>query len=160
MTNKLEVGSEAPDFKLLDSSGNLVSLSDYAGKKIVLYFYPAALTPGCTIEAIDFSDALADFMAAGYQIVGISPDSVERLKKFKDKENLKITLLSDESKQTLEAYGVWGQRTIFGKSVTGVIRTTFIINVAEDGTGKVELANYHVKAKGHVARIRCEAGID
>jgi peroxiredoxin Q/BCP len=132
-----------------------VSLSSLRGRKLVLYFYPAAMTPGCTKEAVDFQDNSADLAAAGYEVVGISPDAPEKLAKFRDKEHLTFPLLSDADKATMLAYGAYGEKKLYGKTVTGVIRSTFIVD--EDGT--VLAAQYNVRASGHVAKLRKELGV-
>jgi len=132
-----------------------VSLASLRGQKLVLYFYPAAMTPGCTKEAVDFQDNSADFRAAGYQVIGISPDKTAKLAKFRDQEHLTFPLLSDEDKATLEAYGAYGEKKLYGKTVTGVIRSTFVI----DENGRVAAAQYNVRASGHVAKLRKELGI-
>ncbi len=131
-----------------------MSLSSLRGHKLVLYFYPAAMTPGCTKEAVDFQDNSADLAAAGYQVVGISPDAPDKLAKFRDKEHLTFPLLSDADKATMLAYGAYGEKKLYGKTVTGVIRSTFII----DENGTVLAAQYNVRATGHVAKLRKELG--
>lgn len=152
---RLAPGDPAPDFELPDADGNPVSLASLRGRKVVLYFYPAAMTPGCTKEAVDFQDNSADFSAAGYQVIGISPDKPAKLAKFRDKEHLTFPLLSDEDKTTLETYGAYGEKKLYGKTVTGVIRSTFVI----DEDGRVAAAQYNVRASGHVAKLRRELGI-
>ncbi|MCL2482128.1 MAG: peroxiredoxin [Propionibacteriaceae bacterium] len=149
----------APDFRLQDSSGAWVSMKDYAGRKLILYFYPAALTPGCTVEAIDFTQSAPAFNQAGYAIVGVSPDKPEKLERFITKHNLSITLLSDPDRTTLNAYGAWGERSLWGKVVTGVIRSTFVIDVTPQGTGTILEAQYGVRATGHVNRLRTTLGV-
>lgn len=156
MTTKLEPGDAAPEFTLPDSTGTPVSLSDYRGRKVVLYAYPAAMTPGCTKEACDFRDSLASLQAAGYAILGISPDAPEKLAKFVAKEELTFPLLGDRDKQVLSAYGAFGEKQNYGKTVLGVIRSTFVI----DERGVIERALYNVRATGHVARLRKDLGID
>lgn len=153
--SRLEAGQQAPDFTLLDQDGTSVSLSDYAGKRVVVYFYPAAMTPGCTTEACDFRDSLSALASAGIAVVGISPDEPEKLKKFAESDALTFPLLSDPSKDTLRAWGAYGEKKNYGKVVQGVIRSTVIVGA--DGT--VEAAQYNVKATGHVARIRKQLGI-
>jgi len=152
---RLTVGDAAPAFTLTSDTGEQVSLSDLAGQKVIVYFYPAAMTPGCTKQACDFTDSLSSLQAAGYTVVGISPDKPEKLAKFRERDGLTITLLSDPSKETLEAWGAFGEKTMYGKTVTGVIRSTFV--VGEDG--KIELAQYNVKATGHVAKLRKDLGL-
>ncbi len=159
MTKKLEVGDKAPAFALLDAFGNQVSLADFAGQKVVVYFYPAAMTSGCTVQAIDFSHSLDEFAAAGYSILGISPDNPDKLKKFVDKEQLTVTLLSDPDRKTIQAYGAWGTRNIFGKEILGVLRSTFLVDVDADGEGTIALAQYSVRAKGHVDKLKGELGL-
>ncbi|MCU4746673.1 MULTISPECIES: thioredoxin-dependent thiol peroxidase [unclassified Streptomyces] len=149
MSERLQPGDPAPAFSLPDADGKRVSLADHAGRKVIVYFYPAALTPGCTKQACDFTDNLQLLAGAGYDVIGISPDKPEKLAKFREKENLGITLLSDPDKAVLEAYGAFGEKKLYGKTVTGVIRSTVI--VGEDG--KVERALYNVKATGHVAKL-------
>lgn len=156
---QLTQGDLAPDFTLTDADERPVSLSDFAGGRVILYFYPAALTPGCSLEAVDFNAAMADLAKAGYQVVGISPDQPEKLDKFRSKQGLGFPLLSDPERTTLDAYGAYGTKTLYGKLITGVIRSTFVIDVDADGKGKVELAQYNVRATGHVARLRRELGV-
>ncbi len=155
-TPTLDVGASAPLFTLQDASGNSVSLSDHLGKKVLLYFYPAAMTPGCTTEACDFTAARSGFGTAGYVVIGISPDAPAKLGQFRDKENLDILLLSDPDKAVLGAYGAFGEKKNYGKTVMGVIRSTFVI----DESGKIEKAWRNVKATGHVARLLKELGVD
>ncbi|RNI21427.1 peroxiredoxin [Flexivirga caeni] len=146
---RLEIGDQAPAFTLTSDSGEEVSLADYAGKHLVIFCYPAAMTPGCTKEACDFRDSLTTLRGAGYEVVGISPDEPEKLAKFVAKESLTYPLLADPSKEALTAYGAYGEKKLYGKTVVGVIRSTIV--VAPDGT--VELARYNVKATGHVASL-------
>jgi thioredoxin-dependent peroxiredoxin len=153
---RLAPGDPAPDFTLPDADGNDVSLKGFRGRKVVVYFYPAAMTPGCTKQACDFRDSLESLAAAGYAVVGISPDKPEKLAKFRDRDAVNFPLLSDASKSTLEAYGAYGEKTMYGKTVTGVIRSTFVV----DEKGRVERAQYNVKATGHVAKLRRDLGID
>ncbi|MGV0869429.1 thioredoxin-dependent thiol peroxidase [Corynebacterium kalidii] len=145
----LEVGDVAPDFTLTDDRGRQVSLSDYSGRRVIVYFYPKADTPGCTTEACDFRDSLTELNDAGVDVLGISPDPVEKLEAFREKHDLTFPLLSDPEKTTLTAYGAFGEKKNYGKVVQGVIRSTFLVN----GDGTVGLAKYNVKATGHVARI-------
>ena len=149
-TPRLSPGDTAPEFTLLDDTGKEVALGDFLGRKVIVYFYPAAMTPGCTKQACDFSDSLDSLQAAGYAVVGISPDKPEKLAKFRDKEGLTITLLSDPDKTVLTAYGAFGEKKLYGKTVQGVIRSTVVV----DEDGKVFLAQYNVKATGHVAKLR------
>ncbi|MER6399140.1 thioredoxin-dependent thiol peroxidase [Kitasatospora sp. NPDC001603] len=149
MSERLQPGDTAPAFSLSDADGNQVSLAGHLGRKVIVYFYPAALTPGCTKQACDFTDNLEAFAGAGYDVIGISPDKPEKLGKFREAEDLKVTLLSDPEKKVLEAYGAFGEKKLYGKTVTGVIRSTVIV----DEHGKVEHALYNVKATGHVAKL-------
>ncbi|MEY8567320.1 thioredoxin-dependent thiol peroxidase [Corynebacteriaceae bacterium 7-707] len=145
----LEIGDVAPDFTLTDDRGRQVSLSDYAGRRVIVYFYPKADTPGCTTEACDFRDSLTELNDAGVDVLGISPDPVEKLEAFREKHGLTFPLLSDPDRKALTAYGAFGEKKNYGKVVQGVIRSTFLVN--ENGT--IGLAKYNVKATGHVARI-------
>ncbi len=157
---ELKKGDPAPDFRLQGSDGTWTSLADFAGGKVILYFYPAALTPGCTIEAVDFSAAAPAFKEAGYTIVGVSPDTADKLTDFIKHSHLSsIFLLSDQEKTTLEAYGAWGERNLWGKIFTGVIRSTFVIEVDPAGQGTILDAEYGVRATGHVKRLRAELGV-
>lgn len=156
---KLSVGDVAPAFTLPDPDGNPVSLSDYAGRRVIVYFYPAAMTPGCTTQAVDFDAALSDLASAGYQVVGISPDSPEKLARFRDAESLGFPLLADPDKEVLKAYEAFGQKVLYGKQIEGVIRSTFVIDVDASGVGTVAVAQYNVRAAGHVSKLRRELGI-
>ncbi len=149
VSERLQAGDTAPAFTLPDADGKQVSLADHLGRKVIVYFYPAALTPGCTTQACDFTDNLEVFRGAGYDVIGISPDKPEKLGKFRETEELKVTLLADEDKSVLEAYGAFGEKKLYGKTVVGVIRSTVIV----DEQGKVEHALYNVKATGHVAKL-------
>jgi thioredoxin-dependent peroxiredoxin len=151
---RLTAGDPAPDFTLPDPDGGQVSLASYRGRRTVVYFYPAAMTSGCTKEACDFRDSLADMNDAGISVLAISPDLPARLAKFRDKERLTFPLLSDPAREVMKAYGAFGQKTMYGKPATGVIRSTFVIG--PDGT--VERAYYNVRATGHVARLRRDVG--
>jgi peroxiredoxin Q/BCP len=153
---KLAPGDTAPDFTLPDPDGTEVTLSALRGSKVVLYFYPAASTPGCTTPACDFRDNNASLRGAGYQVLGISPDKQDKQRKFRDAEHVPYPLLCDPSREVLEAYGAYGEKKLYGKTVTGVIRSTFVI----DEQGVVEKAMYGVKATGHVAKLRRDLGID
>ncbi len=155
-TPRLEVGAKAPAFSLPDADGNTVKLSDYKGRKVIVYFYPAASTPGCTKQACDFRDSLGELNGAGLDVIGISPDKPEKLAKFRERDGLTITLLSDPAKETLVAWGAFGEKMMYGKTVTGVIRSTFVI----DEDGLVQLAQYNVRATGHVAKLRRDLGLD
>jgi peroxiredoxin Q/BCP len=151
----LQPGDRAPAFSLPDADGRTVSLSDYAGRRVVVYFYPAAMTPGCTTQACDFRDSLSALAAAGIDVVGISPDQPAKLARFRDAEGLTFPLLSDPDKLVLTAYGAYGEKMMYGKSVVGVIRSKFVVGA--DGT--LEQAQYNVKAKGHVAKLRRDLGL-
>ena len=146
---RLAEGDPAPEFTLPSAQEKPVSLSDYAGRKLIIFFYPAAMTPGCTKQACDFRDSLAPLQAAGYEVVGISPDTPAKLAKFTERDALTYRLLSDPEKETLTAYGAFGEKKLYGKVVTGVIRSTIVV----DEQGKVALAKYNVKATGHVASL-------
>ncbi|OZD12642.1 MULTISPECIES: thioredoxin-dependent thiol peroxidase [Nocardiaceae] len=154
-TKKLEAGDPAPAFTLPDADGNDVSLADYAGKKVIVYFYPAASTPGCTKQACDFRDSLTELNGEGLEVVGISPDKPAKLAKFRDKEGLNFPLLSDEEKTTLKAWGAFGEKKNYGKVYEGVIRSTFLV----DEDGKIEVAQYNVRATGHVAKLRRDLSV-
>lgn len=157
MTDRVELspGTPAPDFTLPDQDGNTVSLSGLRGQRIILFVYPAAMTPGCTTEACDFRDSLAPLQAAGYQVYGLSPDEPEKQARFAERDSLTYPLLSDPDKTTLRAYGAYGQKSLYGKLIDGVIRSTFVI----DADGVIEHALYNVKATGHVARVRKLVGV-
>ncbi|WP_255953068.1 thioredoxin-dependent thiol peroxidase [Streptomyces odontomachi] len=155
MSERLQPGDTAPTFTLPDADGTEVSLADRRGRKVIVYFYPAALTPGCTKQACDFTDNLELLAGAGYDVLGISPDKPEKLAKFRDKEQLRVTLLADPDKKVLEQYGAFGEKKLYGKTVTGVIRSTVVV----DEEGKVERALYNVKATGHVAKIIKDLGL-
>ncbi|MDO5736733.1 MAG: peroxiredoxin [Propionibacteriaceae bacterium] len=159
MTARLTQGSTAPDFTLPDSDGTDVSLTDYAGSSVILYFYPAAMTPGCTTQAVDFTASNDHFTEAGYSVLGASPDSVDRLARFKEKSDLSVPLLSDAEKTVMNAYGAYGMKKLYGKEIEGVLRSTFVIDVDDAGVGIVRLAQYNVKATGHVAKLRRELGV-
>ena len=153
---RLAPGDLAPDFTLLDQNGDPVTLSELRGSKVVLYFYPEAMTPGCTTEACDFRDNLNSFASAGIRVLGVSKDDVAKLAAFAARDRLTYTLLSDADLAVQQAYGVWGEKSLYGKIVVGSIRSTFVI--AEDG--RIERAFYNVKATGHVARLRRDLGLD
>ncbi|HEV7824691.1 MAG TPA: thioredoxin-dependent thiol peroxidase [Mycobacteriales bacterium] len=153
--NRLAPGDTAPDFDLPTDDGGRLRLADLRGRKVVLYAYPAAGTPGCTKQACDFRDSLDSLHAAGYQVVGISPDKPEKLAKFRAAEGLTFPLVSDTDKAVMTAYGAFGEKKLYGKTVTGVIRSTFVI----DEDGAVEKAQYSVKATGHVAKLRRDLGL-
>lgn len=152
---RLSPGDPAPDFTLPADDGSTVALADLRGSKVVLYAYPAAGTPGCTTQACDFRDDLSSFAAAGYRVLGLSPDAPDELARFREKQGLTFPLLSDTSKQVLTAYGAYGEKQLYGKTVVGVIRSTFVL----DEAGTVLHAQYAVKAKGHVAKLRRDLGL-
>ena len=152
---RLAPGDPAPEFTLPDADGTPVSLSSYRGRRVIVYCYPAALTPGCTTQAVDFTASAGDLAEAGLDIIGISPDAPDKLHTFREQEQLAITLLSDPEKQVLSSYGAYGPKKLYGKDVVGVIRSTFIV----DAEGKVEKAAYNVKATGHVAKLRRDLGL-
>ncbi|OAT68633.1 peroxiredoxin [Mycobacteroides immunogenum] len=154
-TKRLEVGDKAPAFTLLDADGKKVSLSSYKGRKVIIYFYPAAMTPGCTKQACDFRDSLAELNEAGLDVIGISPDKPEKLAKFRERDEVNFPLLSDPDKTTLTAYGAFGEKKLYGKIVEGVIRSTFVV----DEKGNIEVAQYNVKATGHVAKLRRDISV-
>ena len=153
--NRLSPGDLAPDFTLATDDGSSVTLSDLRGRKVIVYFYPAAMTPGCTKQACDFTDSLDSLKAAGYEVLGISPDKPEKLAKFRERDSLTITLLSDQDKAVMTQWGAFGEKTMYGKVVQGVIRSTFVV----DEAGKVAVAQYNVKATGHVAKLRRDLGL-
>jgi peroxiredoxin Q/BCP len=152
---RLEAGDTAPDFTLPTDDGGEVTLSDLRGRRVIVYFYPAAMTPGCTKQACDFSDSLDSLRAEGYDVLGISPDKPEKLARFRAKDGLTITLLSDSDRSVMKQYGAFGEKKLYGKVVEGVIRSTVVV----DPEGKVEVAQYNVKATGHVAKLRKDLGL-
>ena len=152
---RLSPGDTPPDFTLTSDTGEEVTLSDLHGRKVIVYFYPAAMTPGCTKQACDFTDSLDSLRRAGYEVLGISPDKPEKLAKFRERDALTITLLSDQDKAVMTAWGAFGEKKMYGKVVQGVIRSTFVV----DEDGHVELAQYNVKATGHVAKLRRDLGL-
>ena len=156
MSTRLEPGTKAPSFTLEDYTGQQYSLADYAGHKVILYFYPKASTPGCTKEACDFRDNLASLKSLGYVVLGVSPDKPAALEKFTAKESLTFPLLSDADHAVALDYGAWGEKKNYGKVYEGLIRSTFVINEQ----GIIELAQYNVRATGHVAKLRRDLGID
>ncbi|GGH47559.1 thioredoxin-dependent thiol peroxidase [Microbacterium album] len=156
MTTRLEPGAPAPDFTLKNQDGESVSLGDLRGGKVVLYFYPAAMTPGCTTQACDFRDSISSLAGAGYTVVGVSRDEPAKLAQFRERDGLTFDLLSDPDADVHRAYGTWGEKMNYGKVVEGVIRSTFVI----DEQGTIARAMYNVKATGHVARLRKDLGID
>ena len=153
---RLSPGDTAPDFSLPTDTGHEVALSELRGRKVIVYFYPAAMTPGCTKQACDFSESLDSLQAAGYEVVGISPDKPAKLAKFRERDGLGITLASDEDRAVMTAYGAFGEKKLYGKVVQGVIRSTVVL----DENGTVTLAQYNVKATGHVAKLRRDLGLD
>jgi peroxiredoxin Q/BCP len=156
VSHKLSVGDVAPDFSLQNSADETITLSDFRGKKTIVYFYPKASTPGCTKQACDFRDNLSSLAAEGYSVIGISPDAQQAIQKFEDKESLNFPLLSDADHTVAEAYGAWGEKKNYGKTYVGLIRSTIVL----DEEGKVTLAQYNVRATGHVAKLRRDLGID
>jgi peroxiredoxin Q/BCP len=152
---RLSPGDDAPDFTLQSDTGEQVTLSDLRGSKVIVYFYPAAMTPGCTKQACDFTDSLDSLRASGYEVLGISPDKPEKLAKFRERDGLTITLLSDPDKEVMKAWGAFGEKKLYGKVVEGVIRSTVVV----DEDGKVAVAQYNVKATGHVAKLRKDLGL-
>lgn len=153
---RLSSGDPAPAFTLTDQDGASVSLADFAGQRVILYFYPAAMTPGCTTQACDFRDNLSSLAGAGYVVLGVSKDSVEKLKAFQEEDGLTFPLLSDTDLAVHHAYGAYGEKNSYGRIVTGVLRSTFVI----DETGTITLARYNVKATGHVKTLRKALGLD
>ncbi len=147
---RLSVGDPAPDFTLPDDAGGEVSLADFRGRKVIVYFYPAALTPGCTTQACDFTDSLESLRGAGYEVLGISKDATAKLARFREHDHLTIPLLSDTGLEVHKAYGAYGEKKNYGRIVQGVIRSTFVV----DEEGKIELAQYNVRTTGHVAKLR------
>jgi thioredoxin-dependent peroxiredoxin len=154
-TARLAQGDKAPAFSLTDADGKTVKLADFKGRKVIVYFYPAASTPGCTKQACDFRDSLAELNEAGLDVIGISPDKPEKLAKFRDAEGLTFPLLSDPDKSVLAAWGAFGEKKLYGKTVQGVIRSTFVV----DEKGDIEAAQYNVKATGHVAKLRRDLSV-
>lgn len=156
MAERLTAGDTAPDFTLPDDQGGEVSLSDLRGRKVIVYFYPAAMTPGCTTQACDFSDNINTLEREGYEVLGISPDKPEKLAKFREHDGLTIRLLSDADRSVMNSYAAFGEKKLYGKTVEGVIRSTVVV----DEDGKVSHAWYNVKATGHVAKLRRDLGLD
>jgi peroxiredoxin Q/BCP len=156
VSDRLTPGDAAPDFTLADDQGGEVTLSDLRGRKVIVYFYPAAMTPGCTKQACDFSDSLQSLRQDGYEVVGVSPDKPEKLAKFRERDALTLTLLSDPDKAVMRKWGAFGEKKLYGKTVEGVIRSTVVL----DEEGAVSHAWYNVKATGHVAKLRRDLGLD
>jgi len=155
MSARLSPGDPAPDFTLPDADGKQVSLADYRGRRVIVYFYPAAMTPGCTKEACDFRDNLRELGDAGLDVIGISPDKPAKLAKFRDDQGLTFPLLSDPDRAVLTAWGAYGEKTMYGKTVQGVIRSTFVV----DEQGRIALAQYNVRATGHVGKLRRDLSV-
>ncbi|MEL4318963.1 thioredoxin-dependent thiol peroxidase [Leifsonia sp. YIM 134122] len=155
-TFRLQTGDTAPAFTLLDQDGSPVSLADYTGRRVIVYFYPEAMTPGCTTQACDFRDNLGSLASAGYQVLGISKDAVAKLKMFQEEDSISFPLLSDEDLAVHVAYGTWGEKNSYGRIVTGTLRSTFVI----DEAGVISHALYNVKATGHISMLRRKLGID
>jgi peroxiredoxin Q/BCP len=156
---RLNPGDTAPAFTLTSDEGKQISLADYKDRKVILYAYPAAMTPGCTKQACDFRDNIGSFAKEGYTVLGLSPDKPEKLAKFRDRDALTFPLLSDPDKTVLQAYDAYGEKKLYGKVMIGVIRSTFVIGVDADGVGTIEVAQYGVKATGHVAKLRRDLGL-
>lgn len=159
MTTRLTAGDAAPAFSLPDADGHPVSLSDFAGQRVIVYFYPAAMTPGCTTQAVDFTAAMADLSAAGVRVLGISPDPQPKLATFREQQSVTFPLLSDTDRATLGAYAAFGEKLLYGKLVEGVLRSTFVVDVDDGGQGTVAVAQYNVRAAGHVDKLRRELGL-
>lgn len=155
MTQKLLAGTQAPEFILPDAEGKQVSLADYRGRNVIVYFYPEASTPGCTTEACDFRDSLASLQSAGYEVLGISPDAPEKISRFVDEYSLTFPLLSDQDHSVALSYGAWGEKIVNGEITEGLVRSTVVL----DTEGKVRLSQYQVQAQGHVAKLRAELGL-
>lgn len=156
---RLQPDDTAPAFTLLDADGKDVSLADFAGQRVIVYFYPAAMTPGCTTQAIDFTANIQDLADAGLQVLGVSPDTPEKLARFRDSSEVAFPLLSDPERSTLAAYGAYGEKMLYGKLVEGVIRSTFVVDVDSAGVGTIAVAQYNVRAKGHVDKLRRDLGV-
>jgi thioredoxin-dependent peroxiredoxin len=153
---RLSPGDQAPDFTLPTDTGEDVSLSALRGRKVIVYFYPAAMTAGCTKQACDFTESLDSLKGAGYEVIGISPDDPAKLARFRERDSLTITLASDQDRSVMTSYGAFGEKKLYGKLVEGVIRSTIVV----DEEGNVALAQYNVKATGHVAKLRRDLGLD
>ena len=152
---RLSPGDPAPDFTLHDADGNPVALADYRGRKVIVYFYPAAGTPGCTKQACDFTENLSELDGAGLQVLGISPDTPAKLAKFRAAQKISFPLLSDADRAVMQAWGAFGEKKMYGKTVTGVIRSTFVV----DAEGRISVAQYNVKATGHVGKLMRELAV-
>ncbi|RYZ32125.1 MAG: thioredoxin-dependent thiol peroxidase [Propionibacteriaceae bacterium] len=156
---RLDAGDPAPAFTLPDADGHDVSLADFAGQRVIVYFYPAALTPGCTTQAVDFTAAINDLGNAGLHVLGISPDEQGKLVQFRERQSVAFPLLSDPSRSVLGAYGAFGEKLLYGKLVEGVIRSTFVVDVDAKGNGTIAVAQYNVRAAGHVDKLKRELGV-
>jgi peroxiredoxin Q/BCP len=156
MSQQLSPGDQAPDFTLESDTGEQVSLSGLRGRKVIVYFYPAAMTPGCTKQACDFSESLDSLRGAGYEVLGVSKDTPAKLAKFRERDALTLTLLSDTDLEVHRAWAAYGEKKLYGKTVEGVIRSTFVV----DEEGRIEVAQYNVKATGHVAKLRRDLALD
>ncbi len=156
---RLDAGDAAPAFTLPDADGREVSLSDFAGQRVIVYFYPAALTPGCTTQAVDFTAAMDDLGSAGLRVLGVSPDEQAKLTQFRERQSVAFPLLSDPGKTVLSAYGAYGEKLLYGKLVEGVIRSTFVVDVDARGKGTVAVAQYNVRAAGHVDKLKRDLGV-
>jgi peroxiredoxin Q/BCP len=156
MSQQLSPGDQAPDFTLESDTGEQVSLSGLRGRKVIVYFYPAAMTPGCTKQACDFSESLDSLRGAGYEVLGVSKDTPAKLAKFRERDALTLTLLSDTDLEVHRAWAAYGEKLLYGKTVEGVIRSTFVV----DEEGRIEVAQYNVKATGHVAKLRRDLALD
>lgn len=159
MSTRLAPGDAAPDFTLQDADGQEVSLSDFAGHRVIVYFYPAAMTPGCTTQAVDFTAAIGELTAAGLEVLGISPDTPEKLAQFRSQQSVAFPLLADPDKIALSAYGAYGEKMLYGKLIEGVIRSTFVVDLDDDGKGTIAVAQYNVKAAGHVDKLLRDLGV-
>lgn len=158
-SRRLAAGDTAPPLGLSDDTGRVHTWRDHAGERVVLYVYPAAMTPGCTTQACDFRDSLDSLAAAGITVLGLSPDTPEKLARFRERDGLTFPLLSDPERTVLTAYGAYGEKQLYGRTVVGVIRSTFVVDVDAAGEAVIERAMYAVKATGHVARLRKELGV-
>ena len=159
MSARLSPGDVAPAFTLPDADGNEVSLSDFGGQRVIVYFYPAAMTAGCTTQAVDFTAAIHDLADAGFQVVGISPDESPKLAEFRALQSIAFPLLSDPARKVLDAYGAYGEKLLYGKLIEGVIRSTFVVDVDNKGNGQIAIAQYNVRARGHVDKLKHDLGI-